>query len=239
MDTVTSTPNVLRVPRPESFQNPSAEQKYIDLVLNGEHQYETKHFVGKVSQGVTAEMAFEALRHHAAPLQLSRISKDGDITDIPLGPLGGKVEHFIFPEHLTIVNTTLPKHIFHPGNVFRRVVQEGDDIYIVSKGYGTGNFPDFNKAISIPTWYVTDQSIRERLSSPVGPSLQDFGVSLHDRSNRVPEGVSGASEDLPDIGQIRPPNEGKAVIGEQDQNSAATFSERFGALADEQGQLQR
>lgn len=184
-DTATYTPNVVRipVPSPNLFDTDPSYPRFVEVQLNGEHQYDTKTWVGNVKQGVTAEMAFEALRYHAAPLQLSRISKDGDITNIPLGPLGGKVEHFIFPEQLTIVNTTFPRHVFHPGNVFRRVVQEGDDIYIVSKGYGVGNFPTINEAVSKLVWPVVDQSIRERLNSPVGPSLQDFGVSLHDRSN--------------------------------------------------------
>lgn len=135
---------------------------------NGPHRYTRETWVGKVSQGVTLAAAFEALRHHAAPLQERRVSRTGDVTLIPLGRLAGRVTHYVFPEHLTIVNTTLPGHRFHPGNVSRRIVQRDDDIYVVSEGYGIGDHRDENEFIAPKLWKAVDLSIRSRLNRPAG-----------------------------------------------------------------------
>lgn len=88
----------------------------------------------------------------------------------------GEVVHHVFPEALTIVNTTLPGHIFYPGNVFRTVVQEGNDIYVVTHGYGTGDYKNIMETFAKPLWADVDQEIRDRLNSPntYPPNIQSY-----------------------------------------------------------------
>jgi hypothetical protein len=139
----------------------------------GPHRYTQRTRIGNVKEGITAEGVFEVLRRHATPLQKDRIEsaeeavrgdnpfgRPNDRTDIPiLGP----VRHEVFPEHRTIVNSTLGDHLLHPGNVFRTVVQEGDDIFIVTDGYGEGILPFLNAATAPRLWGFVDEGIRERL----------------------------------------------------------------------------
>jgi hypothetical protein len=161
MDPVTYTPKRWRIP------HPGLPRPGVYTVESGPHYYTQETWVGNVKQGTTVEAAFEALRHHAAPFQERRVSKTGDVTDI-LGRVGGRVSHFVFPEHLTIVNTTLPGHVFDPGNVSRKIVQKGDDIYVVTQGYGTGFFRNENEKLSPYLWELVDSGIRSRLNRPTG-----------------------------------------------------------------------
>lgn len=88
-------------------------------------------------------------------------SVDGGVVDIPnLGP----VRQMVYPDRLEIVNTTLPGHRLHPGNVFRSIVQEGDNLYVVTQGYGTGVLPAANEIAARPTWQATDLGIRRELN---------------------------------------------------------------------------
>src|SRR4051812_40793511 len=105
------------------------------LIPFGPHYYTIATPVGRVSEGVTAEFAFDALLRFATPFKISSNPvTTGDTTLIV--PLG-YVEHTVFPDRMTVVNTTMEGyHFLHPGNVWRSVVQRGDDIYIVTEGYG-------------------------------------------------------------------------------------------------------
>jgi hypothetical protein len=114
MDTVTDTP----INWPVSLPPPFSSDR-IQIPVNGPHQYSSKNWVGKISLGHTPEQAFAALSTRAAPFQ-SGPSIDGGIVNIPgLGP----IQQHVDPDHLTIVNTTLPGHTLYPGNVFRSVVR--------------------------------------------------------------------------------------------------------------------
>ena len=129
------------------------------LLPSGPHFYPVKSWVGSISQGNTPQQAFAALLPRATPFQ-SGPSID-DTVDIPVL---GRVKQFVDPDHLTIVNTTLPGHIAHPGNVFRSIVQEGDDLYVVTHGYGTGVLPWLNENAAPSVWRTSDIGIRLELN---------------------------------------------------------------------------
>jgi hypothetical protein len=74
------------------------------------------------------------------------------------------IKHEIFPGERTIVNTTKRGHPLYSGNVHRTVVQEGDDLYVVTHGYGTGRkLPD---AFSRWLWQKVDEKIRDEFKPP-------------------------------------------------------------------------
>lgn len=52
---------------------------------------------------------------------------------------------------------------FHPGNVFRSIVQRGDDLYVVTEGYGTGALPGPNERAKF-IWSEPDHWIRHELN---------------------------------------------------------------------------
>lgn len=133
----------------------------LDLeVPSGPHFYPIRAWVGSVSQGNTPQQAFEALLRHATPFQRS-ISVDGGQIAIP----GlGRVKQIVDPDRMIVVNTTLPDHLLHPGNVHRRIVQEGDNIYVVTHGYGTGILPQTNERLAKGGWALTHDSIRRELN---------------------------------------------------------------------------
>src|SRR5262245_43421629 len=80
---------------------------------SGPHHYALRTWIGRTSGGITPEQAFESLSRHATPLQ-SGTSVDGGTVEVPvLGP----VRQLVDPDRLTIVNTTVPGHMLHPGNV--------------------------------------------------------------------------------------------------------------------------
>ena len=137
-------------------------------VPSGPHQYPVKSWVGSISQGNTSQQAFESLSRHATPFQGGVPSVDGGVMHIPIF---GPVRQMVDPDHLTIVNTTLPGHLLYPGNVFRSVVQEGDNLYVVTQGYGTGVLPGLNETVAVPTWKSTDFGIRRELN-PYNPYNQ-------------------------------------------------------------------
>lgn len=70
------------------------------------------------------------------------------------------------PERLTIVNSTMPDHLLHPGNVFRKIVRDGDDLYVVTQGYGTGILPRANEVGSHHLWSRVDDEIFKELNPP-------------------------------------------------------------------------
>jgi hypothetical protein len=147
---------------------------------NGPHYYGPQRtWLGNVKQGVTPERAFDVLRDYAAPNQLRPVMNSGDVSDARLTVAGipfwsfGNVEHHVFPEALTIVNTTLPGHMLYPGNVFRSIVRDGDDVYVETRGYGTGRFKKAEEEYGPDFWKYFDEQMRDRLNSPSVPTYND------------------------------------------------------------------
>jgi hypothetical protein len=101
-------------------------------VPSGAHQYYVADWVGSISQGVTPEMAFQALLSNATPFQSMGPVQTGSEVAIP----GlGTVSETVFPDLLEVVNTTELGNWLYPGNVFLQIVQQGDDIWVVTRGY--------------------------------------------------------------------------------------------------------
>lgn len=129
-------------------------------VPSGPHHYQREQWIGSTRQGNTLQSAFEALKRHAIPFQGDQNSNDGAVLDIRgLGPIRQHVDD----DRLTIVNTTMPDHVLHPGNVFRSIVQRGDDLYVVTEGYGTGILPGANERARF-IWSQPDHEIRHELN---------------------------------------------------------------------------
>jgi hypothetical protein len=130
---------------------------------SGPHFYSNESWVGSIAQGNTAREAFDRLSEHATPFQGGVPSVNGGVIDIPHM---GSVRQLVDPDRLTIVNTTEPGHLLYPGNVFRSIVQRGDDLYVVTNGYGTGVFPKGNeKAGRHAAWREPDHAIRRKLNA--------------------------------------------------------------------------
>lgn len=161
MDPTMQSPRRLTIPVPPPFDRlPPLSGGIQVTVPSGPHHYSTKSWIGSISQGNTPQQAFDALSRHATPFQGGQ-SIDGGVVDIPNF---GSVRQLVDPDHLTIVNTTEPGHRFHPGNVFRSIVQEGDHLYVVTQGYGTGIFPSLNEIGAHPLWGHTDLGVRRELN---------------------------------------------------------------------------
>ncbi len=126
----------------------------------GPHYYPVHTWVGRISDGITPQRAFRSLLGHATPFQRG-ISVNGGTVDIP----GlGSVRQFVDPDRLTIVNTTEPGHVLYPGNVHRSIVQDGDDLYVVTHGYGTGIFPRLNKFFAPGAWTNEDLNVLDEVN---------------------------------------------------------------------------
>jgi hypothetical protein len=100
---------------------------------------------------------------------------------------------------MTIVNTTEPNHVLYPGNVHRSIVQEGDDLYVVSRGYGTGVFPSLNEWLAPRGWTFVDNDIRHELN----PSIRPPGFvteRIRDSAASVPSRYNVWEYDYPDSG---------------------------------------
>jgi hypothetical protein len=176
------SPVVKRIPLPFPFNLlPSPLNGFNVTVPSGPHAYSTKTWVGKTTQGVTPEMAFQALRGRATPLQGGVSVSDGDMTDIPGF---GRVRHIVDADRRTIVNTTMPEHRLHPGNVLRSIVQEGDDLFVVTQGYGTGVWPGPNEVAGPRLWPAVDIGIRNELNpqSPLGYPMDEMNAVAGSRN---------------------------------------------------------
>src|SRR5262249_21263111 len=146
-------------------------------IPSGPHHYQIKTWIGSVSQGHTPQEVFESLSRNATPFQ-TQTSVNGGIVNVPgLGP----VRQLVDPDHLTIVNTTEPEHLLHPGNVFRSVVKEGDDLYVVTQGYGTGVLPHENETILPEGWKFPDTIIRAELNNKkqLGYPMDELNAIAH------------------------------------------------------------
>jgi hypothetical protein len=129
-------------------------------ISSGPHYYRTERWVGSAGQGEGPRSAFEALKRHAIPLQGDQGSAEGDVKQVRgFGPIRQHVDD----DHMTVVNTTMPGHLLHPGNVIRSVVQRGDDLYVVTEGYGTGALPSLNEGGRF-IWSLPDHEIRHELN---------------------------------------------------------------------------
>ena len=136
-------------------------------IPSGPHTYFNKTWVGRVTDGIGPRQAFASLSRHATPFQ-SVTSVDGGTVKIPMA---GPVRQFVDPDRLTIVNTTEPGHVLYPGNVHRSIVQEGDDLYIVTHGYGTGILPWVNEHTAPSLWESVDNNVRHELNPEIKPPV--------------------------------------------------------------------
>jgi hypothetical protein len=128
----------------------------------------------------------------------------GDTTYIPLL---GYVEHYVFPDRLTVVNTTVQgSHFLDPGNVWRSVVQRGDDIYIVTEGYGVGIAPDQNRLLGPVAFRTADLQIRAFLKPdgvPLGYPMDELNlVAGITGTSARPESSASLSARVADNGTI-------------------------------------
>ena len=142
---------------------------------SGPHSYPVKNWVGRLSQGNTLQQAFGVLLGRATPFQGGEPSIDNEVINIDgLGPVRQRVDR----DRLTIVNTTEPDHVLHPGNVHRSIVQEGDDIYVVTHGYGTGIFPTLNEWAARGIWAMPDHEVRHKLNpyAPLGYPVDEMNA---------------------------------------------------------------
>jgi hypothetical protein len=211
-------PFSIPLPPPEAPQQPST------------HYYITKTWVGSTSLGDTAAGVFEQLRNHAAPGQTYRINDNGDLVwpdgtvthDTTLSVFG-PVKHVVFPDEMTIVNTTMEGHIFDPGNVWRRVVQEGDNFYIVTEGYGQGPFGDANQFLGPKFWPFVDLHIYEALHIPP--------EAVPDSNGMFPVGsfkkleVDDSGQQTLTVGQLLPDSSAATISGAATvANNVASFS---------------
>lgn len=160
-------------------------------VPSGPHHYQREQWVGNTRQGNNPQSAFEALKRHAIPFQGDQNSTDGAVLDIP----GlGRIRQHVDDDRLTIVNTTMPDHVLHPGNVFRSIAQRGDDLYVVTEGYGTGILPGPNEQGKF-IWSLPDHRIRHELNPY--PAL---GYPMDEMNAVAATGVRAGAE-----GQAAPP----------------------------------
>jgi hypothetical protein len=197
MDPTMQSPRRFSLPPPFDVTIPS-----------GPHFYPIKAWVGSISQGNTPQQAFEALLRHASPLQ-SGSSFDGRVLDIPGF---GQIQQRVDPDRMMVVNTTLPGHRLDPGNVHRWVVQEGDDLYVVTHGYGTGELPWLNEKTSGPGWWESHHKIRRELNpyTPLGYPMDEMngtaGAAPSPNSMDSAEPSRGLISDEPmDFSVARPP----------------------------------
>lgn len=103
----------------------------------------------------------------------------------------GPIRQHVDDDRLTIVNTTMPGHVLHPGNVFRSVIQKGDDLYVVTEGYGTGILPGPNETGKL-IWSLPDHLIRRELNPY--PAL---GYPMDEMNASVATGVLAGTEAQP------------------------------------------
>jgi hypothetical protein len=195
----------------------------MEVIVNEPHHYTQRTWIGNIKRGATADAAFELLRRHATPDQGGRriesadeavrggnpFGRANDKTDIPTfgGFSSAPVKHEIFPEHRTVVNTTREGHPLHPGNVHRRIVQEGDDLYVVTDGYGTGlNLPGY-KPWARRIWSNVDQNIHDEFNPP---STFDAFMPPHMRPGPDPLGIGDTEKPATDV---RPTGTSFAGVG--------------------------
>jgi hypothetical protein len=143
-----------------------------EVTVNGPHYYSTRTWVGRPSDGITPQQAFEALSRHATPFQQGSSINDGTI-DIPGF---GKVHQLVDPDRLNIVNTTMPGHVFYPGNVHRSIIQDGDNLYVETRGYGTGLFPRLNEFFAPWVWEHEDRKVLDELKQRPESTLSPDGT---------------------------------------------------------------
>ncbi len=106
------------------------------------------------------------------------------------------------------MNTTEPGHRLHPGNVFRSIVREGNDLYVVTEGYGTGIYPKLNERFGPWGWKEPDSEMRAELNNQIrGYPMDEMNVVAGTGATRLaPESQPEATQpaDRPEL-RIPPP----------------------------------
>jgi len=80
-----------------------------------------------------------------------------------IGPRGDPIEVDVNERHDYYVNRTLEGHTFHPGEIRRYIVQNGNSVEILTYGYGTGNNAVFNELMGPPLFEDLDNTVRADL----------------------------------------------------------------------------
>lgn len=187
---------------PIRFKIPYSGGRQI-TVPSGPHHYQREQWVGSTKQGNTPQSVFEQLKRHAIPFQGDQVSAEGAVKNVPgFGPIRQHVDD----DRSIVVNTTMPGHVLHPGNVFRSVIQRGDDLYVVTEGYGTGVLPDANERGEF-IWSWPDHMIRRELNPyPVlGYPMDEMNASSATRVPANAEAQPMSSSPISPEHRIPPP----------------------------------
>lgn len=104
----------------------SAPKRY-SPALSGFHEYNEANFVCPAEYQCSTEFIVDELSRHAYPGQDPNIpATDGshnEVYDPDYGFPGGTVKTTISSDGLTLVNRTLPGHVFHDGIIIRRATR--------------------------------------------------------------------------------------------------------------------
>jgi hypothetical protein len=139
------------------------------------HSFEFKEPLCDLSTpGCTEDAAYAALLRFGVPgdPKAGVTIHDEDRREVTfLGVKAGQVTVFLEPETKTLINRTLPGHIFHDGIVQRQIVTEGNTVYV--RHYGVGDNSSWNTAsvntnMGPPVFRESIQHMRNTLRPPAG-----------------------------------------------------------------------
>jgi hypothetical protein len=83
---------------------------------------------------------YNELYYYAAIGQDSNIrAADGEITKLAHIFTENNIVNFEYPDSMTLVNRTLPGHVFHDGYVIRQVFTRNNSVWIHSTGVGVND----------------------------------------------------------------------------------------------------
>ena len=140
----------------------------------GQHSYYSITYVGEVNQGfgnnglgLTPEFVFsEGLLHYPTPwFDTTPFFGPVSTGDWKIAAPVGVVRETVDPANLSVTNSTTYFHLLYPGDVTRSVVQDGNSIFIVTHGTGSGLFPRADELLAPPVWNWTDGFAISRLES--------------------------------------------------------------------------
>ena len=160
----------------------------------GSHEYSSVTFAGKMNSGLgnngvglTPEFVFrEGLLHYPTPMWDTGAVSPGDIKFATMGWVRESVDY----SNLSVTNTTTRAHTLYPGAVTRQVVQDGDNIYVVTRGTGNGLFPNANEVAAPPLWRLALRQF-PRQSCAQLPSCPDPARRANTRQHRCTVGMVG------------------------------------------------
>ncbi len=112
-------------------------------------------------------LAWEALLTHPVNGAVGPISEDdiSEVRDPYTDAYVGLVNHEIYEQALTVINRTLPGHLFDDGEVQRTLIltDRGIDIYILEIGNNNdwlAILDDLNEPLAPPVWRIENENVR-------------------------------------------------------------------------------